>query len=91
LIEGGWRAYIDNVLIFAFPALTNILDVQKAVPISFHLFQNYPDHFNTTTVISDVKLVIYNQIGQKVATLVAETAVQTTLIFNPHQLQLALI
>ena len=72
MIEGGWRTYIDNVQIFAFPALTNTLDVQKAVPISFHLFQNYPNQFNTKTVISDVELVIYNQIGQKVATLVSE-------------------
>lgn len=48
-------------------------------PVSFVLEQNYPNPFNPTTTIdyaiprsSDVKLKIYNMMGQEVRTLVSE-------------------
>jgi len=51
----------------------------EAVPVAFALGQNYPNPFNPTTNIqydipkaSDVKIVIYNILGQPVRTLVNE-------------------
>lgn len=51
-----------------------------SVPVQFAVQQNYPNPFNPTTKIdfsiparSNVSLVVYNVIGQQVATLVNET------------------
>ena len=56
---------------------TNITQLSNEIPDGFVLFQNYPNPFNPTTmisyqlsVISDVKLIVYDMLGREVATLV---------------------
>jgi hypothetical protein len=57
--------------------LTGINETKKQIPDGFQLFQNYPNPFNPSTTInftltqeSNVKLSIYNLLGQKVASLI---------------------
>jgi hypothetical protein len=67
------------------------LAVNEQLPKPFSLGQNYPNPFNPTTVIpfslahaGEVKLVIYNALGQNVRTLVNGwmTAGQHTVVWN---------
>ena len=60
----------------------NVLKISsdKVVPVEYTLEQNYPNPFNPTTTIkfsvpevSNVKLTVYNALGQKVAELVNNT------------------
>lgn len=59
--------------------ITAIDDAQAAVPTSFFISQNYPNPFNATTLINyglpdaaQVKIDIFNVMGQKVRSLVDE-------------------
>jgi hypothetical protein len=60
-------------------ALTGVEDAHGSRPTEFALAQNYPNPFNPKTVVSsqlpvasDVRLVIYDMLGQEVAVLVNE-------------------
>jgi len=66
-----------------FLSLTDIDDIAGAVPSKFSLHQNYPNPFNPNTTIryeipgssqtTLTSLVVYNQLGQKVKTLISES------------------
>ena len=66
-------------LVFLLETAVEILTSDK-VPSTFDLFQNYPNPFNPETSIkyclprtSHVKIEIFNQLGQKIQTLIDET------------------
>ena len=75
--------------------LTGIEDISDLLPKKFQLYQNYPNPFNPATNIKfalpksvDVKIVIYNLLGQQVCILLNEKrlAGYHTIAFNAEQL-----
>ena len=67
---------VKETLIQAAPAFTQVKEIEREIPLSYGLFQDYPNPFNPCTKISFtlpkqkyVILEIYNAIGQKVKTL----------------------
>ncbi len=71
------------------------IDGQNTSPTSFYLHQNYPNPFNPSTTISyglkktgQVKLDIYNILGEKVASLVdgVQQAGSYQLVWTPQNL-----
>jgi len=60
---------------------TSITPLQNEIPGGYKLYQNYPNPFNPSTTIkfeiqkrSFVSLIIYNEIGEKVSTLLNSDA-----------------
>lgn len=79
----------ENIEIEIEETITSVDAGESALPESFFLEQNYPNPFNPQTTIrfalpadSDVKLLVYNLIGQRVRTLVNKTMKAGT-----HQVQ----
>jgi hypothetical protein len=77
--EDSLNAGIDNILSRALRELmrTGVSSSGGAVPAIFALAQNYPNPFNPETVISyqlpvvsEVRLTIFNSLGQEIRTLV---------------------
>ncbi|MCZ6701886.1 MAG: T9SS type A sorting domain-containing protein [Ignavibacteria bacterium] len=61
------------------PPFPTTIDPVSQIPKTYNLYQNYPNPFNPTTTIKydlpkpdNTKLIIYNILGQRVATLVNE-------------------
>ncbi len=79
-MEVGSHRIVDGVEIVISNENVSLLKItkQQALPTSYNLEQNYPNPFNPSTVIefslpedvSNVRLTIYNTLGQKVAELV---------------------
>jgi DNA-binding beta-propeller fold protein YncE len=74
-----WESCWSKDSIYVFDVVTAIEDEQKAIPIDYHLFQNFPNPFNPKTTIrygvlksSKVTLMVMDLLGRKVATLVNE-------------------
>ena len=71
-----------------FSGATDVDDVET-LPVSFELYNNYPNPFNPTTAIkyslpeqANVQLTIYNSLGQEVATLINTTQNAGTYTFT---------
>jgi enterochelin esterase family protein len=77
---GLWRASLDRMLEYFFPANPSGLLPNNSMIISeFNLFQNYPNPFNPSTTISWylpesdlVTLKIYDVLGNEITTLLNE-------------------
>jgi hypothetical protein len=75
----GWDPYHGWGRINAYRALRLLQERSKAVPQSFGVSYNYPNPFNSSTIIQyelkypmHVSINIYNLLGQPVVTLLAE-------------------
>ncbi|MFC2134363.1 FG-GAP-like repeat-containing protein [Bacteroidota bacterium] len=88
-----------DIFLFENQTVTSV-EVETGIPNKFELMQNYPNPFNPATTINynippvetqhaaSVKLVVYNLIGQEVATLVDElqTAGTYSVTFDAEHL-----
>ena len=72
------QSQVSNyVILTADKVTTGITDYKNSIPDNFSLRQNYPNPFNPSTTIefsikenSNIKLSVYNLLGQKVTTLI---------------------
>jgi hypothetical protein len=75
----GWDKYYGWGRINAYRALRLVQERMKAVPEAFAITYNYPNPFNSSTIIQydlkypmHVSMTIYNMLGQPVITLLDE-------------------
>jgi len=96
IILSNQNGQVNYTLILTEPITTFVEQrTKKTIPDYFVLFQNYPNPFNPITHIrfglpkaADVLLVVYNTLGQKIATLAKGrfTAGYHELTFNAQNL-----
>ena len=74
------RGCVINGIVYGDTTLTSIHQTGNSIPGKYILYQNYPNPFNPETVISyelpvtgRAKLIVYDVLGNEVATLVNET------------------
>ena len=74
---GLWRATIDEMLEYFFPALPSDVKDKKPQPEGFNLYQNYPNPFNSNTIIRYLLLEkvfvdfrFYDCLGKTISVLV---------------------
>ena len=90
------QSQVSNyVILTADKVTTGITDFKNSIPDNFNLRQNYPNPFNPSTTIefsikenSNVKLSVYNLLGQKVITLINQpmSAGVHSVLFNASNL-----
>jgi hypothetical protein len=82
--QTGWTVgYYGNILKTTNGGTVSVVNLSASIPENFSLFQNYPNPFNPSTKIKfdvpyspfeggkgDVKLVVFNILGQQIAELV---------------------
>jgi len=89
IVIGDTETYIGSdihgtgkVIIYSCENIVNVIysEINSQNPNGYHLFQNYPNPFNPSTTIkysvpkvSNVKIQVYNMMGQLIKTLVNET------------------
>ncbi|MCK5458233.1 MAG: Ig-like domain-containing protein, partial [Melioribacteraceae bacterium] len=80
LTDSSGVIYIDDA---QYNFITPVEDVKSSLPVEYSLEQNYPNPFNPSTKInfnipknSNVKLEIFNIIGEKIATLISNKEYQ---------------
>jgi hypothetical protein len=76
---GDDHQYFENLLFEPDAILIAVVEVENSVPQRYSLEQNFPNPFNPSTMIRfeipdevEVKLEVYNLLGQKLKTLVDE-------------------
>ena len=77
----GWYAYTSRLVEFSWAEVATDADEEpgNVLPDRFHLQQNFPNPFNSGTMIeysipsrTDINISIFNMLGQHVKTLVSE-------------------
>ena len=90
-----WIADVKSLSNSFFDEVTDVKQSGENIPLIYSLSQNYPNPFNPATTINyeipsreQVQIVLYNALGQRVATVVNEQkeAGAHTATFNAHTL-----